>query len=102
MPPKKMLIPLLFAIAFAVLYPAAGRADCTDLSSFTAWVLQDDGSVIFYRGHRVLGNITLADCTVQPASYIALLKNYVCDTDHIQVDGTNCTIMTVRGTASGY
>ncbi len=92
---KKFLFVLLFLIV--LLSPAVARPDCTDLGYSTAWVLQEDGSVIFYYGHRILARVVIADCTVEPTSIILLLKNFVCDMDHIEVDGEICTIMTVQG-----
>ncbi len=90
------IIFIAFVFLSLSLAPGFVRADCLDLSSFTSWALQDESTVIFYRGNQVLGVITFANCTVQPTSRIRLLKNYVCETDKIQVDDEACSILSVN------
>ncbi len=91
---------MFIAFVFLGLFLAPGfvRADCLDLSSFTSWALQDESTVVFYRGNQVLASITFSNCTVQPTSRIRLLKNYVCEGDRIQVDNEACSILSVNAT----
>ncbi len=78
------------------LAPGLVMADCLDLSGFTSWALQDESTVIFYRRNQVLAVVTFSNCTVQPSSRIRLLKNYVWETDEIQVDDDRCSILSVN------
>lgn len=92
----KKIVLIAFLLLCLSLAPGLTRADCLDLSGFTSWALQDESTVIFYRGNQVLAMVTFSNCTVQPSSRIRLLKNYVCEADEIQVDDDACSIISVK------
>jgi len=73
-----------------------GLADCTGLDNFNRFIVQDDGSIIFYYNNIPLATVELQDCTAESTSTISLLKGSVCDNDEILVDGERCTIMGVK------
>ena len=86
---------LLIALFLFFCLPNLGFADCTEPGNFNRFVVQDDGSIIFYYNNIPLGTVELQDCTVDPSSEIRLLQGSVCDNDEILVDGERCTIMSV-------
>ncbi len=94
----KKIVLTAFLFLCMSLAPGLTRADCLDLSGFTSWALQDDGTVIFYRGNQVLAAVTFSNCTVQPSSRIRLVQNYVCEADKIQVDDDTCSIISIKVT----
>jgi hypothetical protein len=87
---KRKPILLIVLLLFYCL-PNLGFADCTELGRFTRWVVQDDGSIIFYAGNVPLGRVELG-CTVDSSSNIGLLASSVCDGDEIIVNGERCRI----------
>ena len=50
---------------------------------------------IFYSGTAPLATVELQDCTADSSSNIQLLKGFVCEGDHIMVDGEPCTILSL-------
>jgi hypothetical protein len=75
-------------------------ADCTDLGRFTSWSAREDHTIIFYSGNSPIAKVDLQDCSVNASSNVRLIKNYVCDSDKIVVDGEECAIMTVSSAST--
>ncbi len=104
MPPGQILMEanmkrMTFLLAGLLLFlalPSLGLADCAPLGRMDHWVVQEDGSIIFYAGNVPLGTVELADCTVDSNSKISLLGASVCDDDEILVDGERCTIASLN------
>ncbi len=92
---KRKTILLVALVIFSCL-PNLGFADCAPLGRMDHWVVQDDGSIIFYAGNIALGTVELADCTADSDSKINLLSASVCDDDEILVDGERCTIASLN------
>ena len=91
---KRKMILLIGLFLFFCL-PNLGLADCTGLGNFNRFIVEDDGSIIFYYNNVPLGRVELQVCTVDSSSDIRLLKDPVCDNDEILVDGERCTIMSL-------
>ena len=91
---KKRWIPLFFSLL--LLFPYRALGDCADLERFTNWLLEDEHTVIFYRGEIPLAKIDIRSCELLPSSTIRLINSYVCDSDDILVDDKVCGIMTVK------
>ena len=89
----KTILMIGFFLFFCL--PNLGLADCTGLGSFNGFIVQDDGSIIFYYNNIPLGKVELQACSVDSSSEIRLIKSSVCDNDEILVDGERCTIMSV-------
>ncbi len=89
----------LSSLVMLLLSSSLALADCVSLASFTDWFAQDAHKVIFYRGSRPLGTLTVPDCSIKPSSTILLNTSYVCDSDKIIIDGEECTVMTVTSAA---
>ncbi len=90
----KQMAVLLMGL-FIVFLPSLGSADCTGLGRMNRWVVQDNGSIIFYYNNVVLATVELQDCTLSSSSRVDLLKDFVCQGDHISVDGETCTILSL-------
>jgi hypothetical protein len=90
---NKTVVLLIFAMF--LLSPNLALADCVSLIGLTSWFAEDTHNVVFYRGSRPLGSLSIPDCTINPSSRIHLIKSYVCDSDKIIIDDEECTIMTV-------
>ena len=92
----KSKLSVLLSLTALILLPALLWADCTDLTNYTHWVLQDSHTILFYRGNRALAVITLESCEAQPNSLVRLITSYVCESDKIIIDNTECSIMTLQ------
>jgi hypothetical protein len=94
---------VLFVLIFGslLLAPNLAVSDCMDLSGYTSFYVQNDGSILFYTQNTPIAKVVLQNCTVSPSSSIRLLKNYVCDSDSLVVDGQECAIMTLDSAAAG-
>ena len=79
-----------------ILPPVLLWADCTELGKFTGWALQDSHTIIFYRDNRPLASVTLQDCEVKHNSAVRLASSYVCESDTIFIDNTECSILKVQ------
>ena len=90
---RKAILVIGFFLFFCL--PNLGLADCTELGSFNGFIVQEDGSIIFYYNNVSLGRVELQDCTVDSSSEIRLLQGSVCDNDEILVDGERCAVMSV-------
>jgi hypothetical protein len=91
---KRTLI-LLYALLFFLLPNVAG-ADCANVRYFNNFYILEDDTVILYFWSAPLAQLDLQNCTVTPNSEIRLLSGYLCDGDAILIDGSRCTIMSVR------
>ncbi len=91
---KRRLRILLYAL-FVFLSPGIAGADCVSVRYFNNFYVLADGTLVLYYFSYPLAYIDLQDCTVEPTSEIRLLSGYICDNDHILIDGDVCTIMTV-------
>ncbi len=91
---KRRLRILLYAL-FMFLSPSIAGADCASVRFFNNFYVLADGTLILYYFSNPLAFVDLQDCTVEPTSEIRLLSSYICDNDHILIDGDVCTIMTV-------
>ena len=91
----KTRILLLFGLGVLLFPPTLASSDCTDLGRSTGVSVLDDKTIVYYVGNQPLAQIVLQDCTVNASSNIRLLKNYVCDSDRVVVDGQECAIMTL-------
>jgi len=87
---RKMILLVTLFLFFCL--PSPGLADCAPLGRMDHWVVQEDGSIIFYAGNVALGTVELEDCTADSNSKINLPGASVCDNDEILVDGERCTI----------
>jgi hypothetical protein len=92
---KRKTILLMGLILFFCL-PSLGFADCAPLGRMDRWVVQENGSIIFYAGNVALGTVELQECTVNSTSVINLPAPSVCDGDEILVDGRRCTIASLK------
>ena len=90
----KVLVWLTLAVL--ILSPGLAAGDCVDLETFTNWVREDAHTVIFYMGEKPLARVDVPYCEVRSSSVIRLIKSYVCGSDRILVDGTECRILTVQ------
>ncbi len=91
---------LLLTVLIIGILPASVFGDCLSLARYTSWYAEPGNTIIFYSGRRPMAVVELAECTVTPASTVRLVKNYICDSDMLIVDGEECRIMTVSSTAS--
>ncbi len=96
---KKLLLVLI--LGSFLLAPALAVSDCMDLSGYTSFYVQDEGTILFYSQNTPIAKVVFQDCSVSPSSSIRLLKNYVCDSDSLMVDGQECAIMTLDSAAAG-
>jgi len=87
----------IFLLGFTLFLPNLLFADCLYLSGYTAWVLESERKIVFYRGDTPFAAITLQDCKAYPNSNIRLTKGYMCDSDRIIIDGEECLIMSLDG-----
>ena len=94
-------VAILFVFVIFSLFPNRTSADCLDLGGYTSWYVQGGHTIIFYRGVRPLASVDLPYCAIRPDSSVHLIKNYVCDTDYVMVDGEKCTIGTVSSSSFG-
>ena len=96
-------IRMLISFSILLLLPNLGFADCIDLKRADSWYIQGAHTIIYYWGLSPLASIDVPYCKIEQNSDIRLLKNYVCDTDSILVDGNACSIMTIRsGSGSSF
>ncbi len=86
---------LLIVLLLFFCLPNLGFADCAPLGRMNHWVVQDDGSILFFAGNAPLANVNLQDCTVDSSSNIRLLAGSVCDGDEIVVNGERCRVMSL-------
>jgi hypothetical protein len=84
-----------------MLAPNLALSDCLDLGGFTSFYVQDESTILFYNQNTPIAKVVLQDCSVGPSSSIRLLKNYMCDSDSLMVDGKECSIMTLTSASSG-
>ena len=91
----KTNILVLLGLAVLLFFPTLVLSDCTDFGRATSVYVQDDKTIVYYVGNSLLAQIVLQDCSVNASSNIRLLKNYVCDSDSVVVDGQECAIMTL-------
>ena len=91
---------LLLGLVILGILPAPAFSDCLSLSRYTSWYAEPGNAVVFYSGRRPMAVVELADCTVTPASTVRLVKDYICDSDVLIVNGEECRIMTVLSTSS--
>jgi hypothetical protein len=97
---KRKFLALLGGLSLFFLFsPLLVQADCVSPEAYTSWVPQGDQQIAFYRGSTPLGVLTLQDCRVNSNSTIVLVKNYVCDSDTIIIDGTECALMSVASSS---
>ena len=96
---KKVLI--LLGLGISLLLPNLGSADCLDLGAYTSYYIQGAHTVIFYQGVRPLAYVDLPYCSIRSESSILLVKNYVCDSDYMIVDGERCTIGSLSSSSFG-
>ncbi|HSR09910.1 MAG TPA: hypothetical protein VLS90_00590 [Thermodesulfobacteriota bacterium] len=89
--------PIAFLSLAAVLFSAGLlRADCMDFSRSTSWSIDADQKIIFFRGAVPFAAIVLQDCPVNPNSNVRITKPYMCDSDKVIVDGTECGIVSLN------
>jgi hypothetical protein len=86
---------ILVALVLFFCLPSLGFADCAPLGRMDHWVVQNDGSILFYGGNTLLATVEVQDCTVSSSSKIRLLGSSVCDGDEIVVDGERCRILSL-------
>ncbi len=91
---KRRLLVLLCVLSI-FLTPGFATADCASARYFNNFYVLADGTLILYYFSYPLAYVDLQDCTVEPTSEVRLLSPYICDNDHILIDGDVCTIMTV-------
>jgi hypothetical protein len=90
----------IFTISCVILSPHLALSDCLDFGNYTSWYAQDDQTLVFYAQNVPIARVVLQDCTVNASSNIRLLKNYMCDSDSILIDGQECSIMQVTSASS--
>jgi hypothetical protein len=96
---NKILILLsLFVLVFS---PNLVLSDCTDFSRATSSYPLDGRTIIFYGQYAPIAQVVLLTCSVNASSNIRLLKNYMCDSDSLIVDGKKCAIMTLNSATGG-
>ena len=89
-------IPILLIFSVLCFFPNFAASDCADLTNFTNWVREGEHTIVFYRGDAPIARVNIPYCEVFPLSTIRLTAGYVCDSDTLMVDGTACSIMTVK------
>jgi hypothetical protein len=94
------VIPTILVISCVILFPPLALSDCTDFGNYTSWYVQDDQTLVFYAQNVPIARVVLQDCTVNASSNIRLLKNYMCDSDSILIDGQECSILQVTSASS--
>ncbi len=97
---KKRMLVLLSLFVF-VLSPSLALSDCRDFSHVTGSYTQNDRTIIFYEQYAPVAQVILTHCAVNPSSNILLLKNYMCDSDSLIVDGQKCPILTLNSASGG-
>jgi hypothetical protein len=91
---KQILVVL--SLMVLLILPIQVLADCADLKDYTNWTLEDGHSIIFYIGNKPLASLNIPYCDIFPSSNIRLLKSYICDSDNIEIDGKECSIIEVK------
>jgi hypothetical protein len=91
---KNVLI--LLSLVLLLLLPNLVLADCDDLGGFTSFVLQGSNTVVLYAGSTAVGQFDVQSCNVTSTSNILLIKTMVCDGDEVMIDGSKCTVMSVK------
>jgi hypothetical protein len=86
---------LIGSLAILFFCPHLALADCVDLTGFTGFYVEDSHTFIVYRQTQPLARINIPDCTINPSSNILLVKNYVCDSDKLIIDGQECSILDI-------
>ena len=97
---KKFLAMLGGILLFFLFSPCLVQADCVGLEGYTSWVPEGDLKIVFYRGSRPIGVLTLQSCHINRNSTIRLIKSYVCNEDTIVVDDAECQLMSVSSSSS--
>ena len=98
---KRKFLAVLGGILLLFLFlPHLVQADCISLEGYTSWVPEGDLRIVFYRGSRPIGVLTLQGCYINRNSTIRLIKSYVCDEDTIVIDGEECQLMSVSSSSS--
>ena len=94
---------ILVIVGFLILLssPNLVLSDCMDFGRVTNWYVQDENTVIYYRGIKPVGKIVLQDRTVNSSSNIRFTKSYICDEDSLIIDGEECAIMELISASSG-
>ena len=98
-----MVLALVLSLFTVLLSPSVAFSDCVDLGRYTAWHVQHvqgEHTIFFYAGMRFIASVDVPYCSVNPASAVRLLRNYVCDGDKILVDDTECSIMDISSAAT--
>lgn len=96
---KTILTLLCLGILLAL--PSLVLSDCTDFSRATSSYAQGGRNIVFYGQYAPIAQVVLMSCTVNASSNIRLLKNYMCDSDNLVVDGQKCAIMTLNSASAG-
>lgn len=97
----RKIILITLSISVWLFFPSLVLSDCTDFGRVTNWYVRDENTIIFYSQNRPVAKIVLQDCTVNSSSNIRFLKNYICDSDSLLVDGEECAIMSLTSASSG-
>ncbi len=97
----KRKIVILLGLLVLVFLPGILLADCRDFSRVTGSYIQNERTIIFYEQYAPIAQVILTNCTVASSSNILLLKNYMCDSDHVIVDGQKCAILTLNSASGG-
>ena len=96
---KNILILLCLGILLAL--PNRAISDCADFENATGWYAPDEKTIIYYSQNKPIAKIVLQECMVNSSSYIRLPKTYVCDSDHLLIDGVDCAILFLTIASSG-
>jgi hypothetical protein len=92
----KRNIIVLLTFGMLLLTPNLILADCVNIRGITSWIPEDTHTILLYWVSNPIARVNVPYCTVYPTSTIRLLKNYNCDGDKIIIDGTECTISTIK------
>ena len=96
---SKVMLAIL-TISCVIGSPHLALSDCTDFGNYTSWYVQDDQTLVFYAQNVPIARVVLQDCTVNASSNIRLLKNYMCDSDTLLIDGQECSLLSVTSASS--
>ncbi len=94
---KHTLIFLCLGILLAL--PNLALSDCLDFSRATSTYVVGERTIVFYAHAIPIAQVTLMRCTLSASSNISLMKNFVCESDSLLVDGQKCAIMTLNSGA---
>lgn len=91
---------VMAVIMLLLMPPAVASADCLDLGRANNYYVEGSHGIIFYAGMRPIAFVTIPYCLVYSDSSIRLSRSYMCDTDRIIVDGSECVIGSISSTAT--